>query len=503
MAAVGLHVSEKTFVQVTPDSPQMDALTEIFKRILEPLYGSQEKALRQIAEAKDRVCYLLYENKTPVGVLAFKTVLSDEFAEYGIQNSIEVKSLFVVDSSQNSGRGVGTTLFNQLIEKVNQLALNHSALHVTVSETKRESLVFFLKKGFRIVHTWQGKYHANTLEHLLCRPNQVAARDALELRARSEYVKGAHWDDIHGLVLLADRTFISGSKDHSLYKWDREGHLIRAVREVEPREVDSRAWITAMGVLNDAYWMSAERSGRVCLWSTKGDYIKDLNLKLPRTKHVSKQENQTRVNCITPSLDPHKPGFFVGFPTQFVEYNAIEGRTVSASKVDQNDWVYCIHPLDSQRLLAVVGDTVQIWQNEAPSWQRTNTIVPPQKGKKRDFITSLAPLPSNQVVLGCFSGCLKTVDLERKEVTGELREHRGKVWAVKTLSPNTFASGGDDALVRLWDVRVDKPQHVLKSPGGAISALLRFDDNLLIAGSCPKNPTQTEGAALSFYDIRK
>ena len=85
---------------------KMNVVTEIFNRILVPLYGSQDKALQQIRESADRKCFLLYEDEIPAGVLVFKTVLTNEFAEFGIKNSIEIKSLFVDQSAKIPGEGL-------------------------------------------------------------------------------------------------------------------------------------------------------------------------------------------------------------------------------------------------------------------------------------------------------------------------------------------------------------------------------------------------------------
>ena len=302
--------SELIFTPVAGNSEKMKDLREIFQKVLTPLYGSQESALKKIEEGTDRKCYLLCEKIAPVGVIVFKTCLSNEFAEHKIEKSIEIKSLFVVDAEKNSGRGIGTKLLNKIIEEAEKLKLNHESFHVTVSETKTESLTFFKQKKFNIVHAWKDLYKKGVTEYLLSRPAQLSTASTInviskdipafskkisesKVEAMKQFpekqkaysnvfiVKNAHWDDIHALKLLSDGTIVSGSKDNSLIKWSQEGELIKVISEVEPVEVDSKDWITAVGILNDEYWVSGERNGRIRLWNTMGEYISNLQAKLP------------------------------------------------------------------------------------------------------------------------------------------------------------------------------------------------------------------------------
>lgn len=165
------------------DLEKMAIVEEIFNRVLTPLYGDQMKAINQIRESVDRKCYLLFDNDLPAGVLVFKTVLSNEFAEFGITDSIEIKSLFVHNAEQNSGRGLGSNLINKLMEEVSDLALNHKGIHVTVSETKEDSMAFFQKKGFKIAHAWKDRYVQNVTEYLLSCPAKI---DAIEKKVQAQ-----------------------------------------------------------------------------------------------------------------------------------------------------------------------------------------------------------------------------------------------------------------------------------------------------------------------------
>jgi len=574
----------RTFHVVNASTPEeMKALQKIFTEILVPLYGSQEKALSQISLSKDRRCYLLYENSTPVGVIVFKTEISNEFAEFGITDSIEIKSLFVVASGENSGRGIGSLLMDKVAAEVDKLKIKCNSLHVTVSETKVDSLNFFRKKGFSIMYTWQDRYVKGTKEHLLRRlqspqDDKLAAEAKLskekgvgnaasaasvmanlsikasqaagkvlpllpdrkekesegDVKTHSQQsvewspkalcvIKRAHWDDIHALKLLSDGTFISGSKDNTLRKWSQNGDVVKEVYDVEPTYASERDWITAIGVINDEYWISGNRAGKVSLWNTAGDFIKDLSLKLPKYNHVSYEQNRCRINCLVGGSYKQKPSFFVGFPTMFSEYNLIEGRTVSVTQVHKNDWVYCVHPLNERRNLVVTAGTLEIWEKTQNVWNRGSTIFnekkermekeKPTNGKKysrgkvkksRAHIAALTQLTADphHFALGIFGGRTAVVDINAASTIREWTEHVDHVWCIENVSREIFASSSSDGTIKFWDTRLDKSVKTLGKHMGGVSAMLRINENVLVAGTCSEN-AKDEGAQLLFYDIRR
>lgn len=520
-----LAAPQREFFHVSSASPQsMNVLTRIFEQILTPLYGSQKKALEQIGKGEDRTCFLLYEQNRPVGVIAFKTILSDEFKEFNVENSIEIKSLFVVDSSQNSGKGIGSQLFQKVEEEADRLGLGHKGFHVTVSHTKKESLVFFLRKGFKIAHAWPGKYTSDGIEYLLSRSARVAqvARPILSLAGKENkeaapgdqkrgsqcvaYVPDAHWDDIHTLTRLTEGTFVSGSKDNSLYIWDLDGRPVRVVREVEPMGIDQQRWITAGAQLNDHYWASGDRTGEVSLWTTKGDFVRNLRFQLPRRGHISHQFNRNRINCIVAGTDPTNPTLFAGLPTQFDEFSFIANKTISSVQVHPNDWVYCLHPMKEDRMAVVVAGSLDVWGKVSGRWQKVQRVIQETslkgKGKKeRRHISCLANVGStSHFAAGAFDGSIQLADLGQGKVVREWKAHEGKVWSIERLGGEFFASGGEDRMVQIWDVRQKEKTRSLKGEGGGVSALLRMNENRLVVGSSPLR--QHEGAGLSFYDLR-
>lgn len=531
MQLQSLTQSNRAFYQVGgKEHPEkMGVLTEIFNRILAPLYGSQDKALQQIREGLDRKCFLLYENEMPAGVLAFKTVLSNEFAQYGLKKSIEIKSLFVDQSQQNSGRGLGSALIDKLKEEVKLLDVPYEGIHVTVSEQKEESLMFFKKKGFSITHAWKDRYQKGVTEYLLSCPRFITAQ--APIRPDSEdrtpellhIIHDAHLDDIHCLKKLSDGTFVSGSKDNCIYKWNDRGELVKIVDEVEPTNYSDRCWVTAIEVVNDEYFVSGARDGELVLWKTNGEYVKQIKGKMPRKYgHVSKPENKQRITCLAAGTNLHKPSIFVGFPTMFNHYNLIEGRTESTAKVHGNDWVWTIKPLTNNRILAVVGGVIDVWKqsdkgwffdervmNEEPKYQTIGMDKKTQKDKKisqRPFITDVCNLdPQNSLVaFSSFNGSVQTLDLEKKRVVKRWCEHKGFVWKVEKFSEQLFASGSQDSLVKIWDVRQDKSIRTIPVKHGQVTAMLALNSHTLLTGSCPEKENNTnKSAQIRFYDLRK
>lgn len=505
----------------------MDVVEEIFHRILTPLYGPQTKAIQQIREGVDRSCYLLYEGDNPTGVLVFKTVLSNEFEAYGVRESIEVKSLFVDHAQQNSGRGVGSALVDKLKEEVTRLGLNHKGIHVTVSETKQESLAFFIKKGFGIAHAWKDRYVAGVTEYLLScpaeAPHSAATFDVDRISTDPpellHVIHNAHLDDIHSLVKLSDGTFVSGSKDNSMYKWDQDGKLVKVVKEVEPTHQSERDWITAVEVINRAYWVSGLRNGKMELWKTNGEFVKEINVKLPgRNAHFSHEFNTRRINCIAAGLDPDVPNIFVGFPTMFDDYNMIEGRTEHTVTTHHNDWVYCIHPLTHDSLLTVTGCTIDLWNRSDLGWSRSGTVMGEGRGKRvpigvggktryqRPFVSSLTSMMGspNLASLSLFDGSVQVLDISTSQIVHRWDEHKGRVWKTEAIDGHRFASSGEDRTIKIWELRAPKSTHTIKDHVGQVTAMLLLNEETLIAGSCPERAmTLGLGAQIRFYDTRK
>lgn len=154
------------FVEINKNHDLFPQIEILFNQIIAPLYGDQTNATAKIGEAQDRKCQLLIEGGEIRGVLVYKSQINDEFAQIGGGQSIEIKTLFVVDSENNRGRGFGAKLFAKVVEYARSVKAEN--LLVTVSEEKPESYYFFVSKcGFVEKSKSVGKYKDGIEESIL------------------------------------------------------------------------------------------------------------------------------------------------------------------------------------------------------------------------------------------------------------------------------------------------------------------------------------------------
>ncbi len=140
-------------------------VNDSFEKVIKPLYGDQSEALKKIKAAYDRTALILYNDKNPVGILVQKTKPENDFNGVSLQNSIEIKTLIVIDPKTNSGKGFGSLLLNKSIENATQQ--NADSIHVTVNDKVKESLGFFKAKKFKIIKSFENLYKKGDTEHLL------------------------------------------------------------------------------------------------------------------------------------------------------------------------------------------------------------------------------------------------------------------------------------------------------------------------------------------------
>lgn len=319
----------------------------------------------------------------------------------------------------------------------------------------------------------------------------------------------AHEDDIHGLVRIGPQRFVSGSKDGVIRTWSFRGDA-----ETSPASgaIDYTKWITtlASGPFPDSLIVGT-RDGRVALMNHKQEISAALQYTSPETVAGCKERNQNRINCI--ASDGEKAEFgeqvaFIGTLGKFTLCNFATGAVISECQTHPRDWVYCLHSLSSQRMLAVTGTELEIWQLDRSSWTKVSVIqsqgTPPPRGQ-RPFISAVTPLMANpdRVGIAVFDGSIRIRDLQTTREIIKYEEHRGRTWAVANIGSSVIATCADDATVKFWDLRASRSLLTLRGFPGRVSSLLSLEEKQLVTTSCPENPRGSRTKAeLVFWDVR-
>lgn len=133
--------------------------------VISPIYGDQTEMLRQCRLNNDRSCIIMYDDSNPVGILVYKNIPTNEYNQYGLMNSFELKTLFIINAHVNSGKGYGNLLLQHAFEAARQA--NAGSIHATVSENVNQSRIFFKKYGFIEVVPFPNKFQTGVIEYLI------------------------------------------------------------------------------------------------------------------------------------------------------------------------------------------------------------------------------------------------------------------------------------------------------------------------------------------------
>lgn len=181
-----LHLSFKR-VHGAKHEERWKIVTEAFKTIIQPLCGSQQEALATIKQNQDRTCRLLFDQQTAVGCLVYKTVLTNEFSKFGLSNSLEINSLFLLNPDDKA-KGYRS----EMLRKAQWVAskLGATSIHVTIQEQSKDCLAFFQKKQFERLHSFDKEHFKDKGSFLLAKVLQkdqgIATSDEAETKVHKE-----------------------------------------------------------------------------------------------------------------------------------------------------------------------------------------------------------------------------------------------------------------------------------------------------------------------------
>ena len=156
------------FLLISRINPYAGIVTKLFQGRIAQIYGEQTLPLGRIFRNNDRACELLFDEEHPVGCIVYKLKVTNEFEREGIHDSLEIKTLVVINFQKQSRKGYGSFLEARIAEKAKQLGAK--GIHVMVSNWCQDSLNFFKKRQYKIVKTFESKYQRDMLEFLHYKP---------------------------------------------------------------------------------------------------------------------------------------------------------------------------------------------------------------------------------------------------------------------------------------------------------------------------------------------
>lgn len=330
---------------------------------------------------------------------------------------------------------------------------------------------------------------------------------------RINVVQNVHQDDIHCIIILANGTFISGSKDGSLKKWSNDGVLIRYM--IEPDKIDYTKWITALTKVNESLWISGTRDGEIDLWTTEGDHKKTLqafHAPFPKNSVLCKNRNKDRVNCLTSFEDhTHQPFFLAGWATQFTLHNHEKDLNLRYTVTSNNDWVYAIEPVNASNLLVVTGCRLDHYtKDQKHNWYQQRALIKEDRTiQPRPFISAITPIKeiNGKYGLAFFDGSARIYDINAERFSFIGKEHLNRVWTIENITAHVFASCADDGFIKLWDTR-QAPKSIFsvkdnETTPSRVSVIKNLGNNQLLSGSCPDDVRKSATKAqFSFWDLR-
>ncbi len=324
----------------------------------------------------------------------------------------------------------------------------------------------------------------------------------------------AHTDDIHGLLNIRPGIFASGSKDTTVKLWDIHNQTQTTLPYA--RKKGYQYWVTALAKVSDHSFARGTRDGCITIWGFDGKELLSFAYTPSQTSKDqtrSKDRNKQRINVIARNSFGQQHTFFTGTPKFLQLWDATTGKLLKYWKAHENDWVYCIEPLNLDKMIVVTGSQMDIWsQMDKERVVTFPLIAEKRKEKQRPHISAIMRLESTSELLACalFDTSVRVVNIETQKVVQTYREHnprnifgKDRVWSVIDLQPNILASSADDATIKIWDLRAKQSVATLGGNPGRVSSLLKINDQQFISGSCPDDIRNSEQKAqISFWDIR-
>jgi hypothetical protein len=264
-------------------------------------------------------------------------------------------------------------------------------------------------------------------------------------------VENAHQDDVHAVV-KAGTSILTGSKDCSVKIWSPDLKLLETKDERqnvnysvkiwspdlklletkdERQNVNYKEWVTALFHLGNGEWVYGNRSGQ--LFKYNCEHQLENQAKIWVSKHVSKARNLNRISCLSAiySTNNTVSKLLVGVAKSIQVWHVNENlKFIYKVDVSENDWVYCIEPLQNNKFFVVIGCNLEVWENVQMQGQKKwsleciakvhNEIIKErffnEDKRQRPFISAIECINNETLGMVDFSSRVKWIDLERGEL---------------------------------------------------------------------------------------
>lgn len=325
-----------------------------------------------------------------------------------------------------------------------------------------------------------------------------------------------HSDDIHTLLQVDERHFVSGSKDCTVKLWSTQGDPVQTMYEPPPHQSSYRSWVTCSMKTSGNHVICGFRDGRLQMWGDNFQTLASATHTAIADKFKSKDRNHDRVLCMVEDGKNILLGCPLGVCVWSLDaLQSKSGGYMAVQRLTSNDWVYCIERISASHLALVLASNLEIYDASMSAitekWRRQVIIIDNNRyhrdQRQRPHISAIQRVGDSYMACACFDGVLRLADLCTPRVVSQRRAHRGRMWAVtKVLAEEQcIATSADDACIRLWDCRT-LPRAVCElqqRPHGRVSQLLALNPFELLAASCPDDPhnSETKGQ-FTFWDLR-
>jgi ASC-1-like (ASCH) protein len=155
-ATPSLKANPYSFQFVTNRSPHFDFVRKMFQENMDSIYGDSQRALQKLSQENGRKCEILFKDQMPVGLIVYKSIIQQKYADDGLVDSFEVKHLMTAVSEAESKDVCDSYLINRLVRLAGRSLAK--SVHIVVPDQSVKLLASLEKRGFSLVKSWNNKY---------------------------------------------------------------------------------------------------------------------------------------------------------------------------------------------------------------------------------------------------------------------------------------------------------------------------------------------------------